>query len=210
MEEKTRRPVGRPRSEDNRGRDVLAAAVDLFASRGFDATSVRDIATAARVQPASVYYHYPSKEALLVAIVDRAAAQVAGQIAAAATDPDPWRRLEQACVAHLTALLQGEGALRVLATEIPGRRTGAVHHALVRTRDAYEDIFRDLVAALPVRPGVDRSYLRLTLLGAINWTLIWYRPGGDPPAAIAQRIVALVRHGAQPAPTRSPLDDQPA
>ena len=210
MKETTGRPVGRPRSEDNRGRDVLAAAVDLFASRGFDATSVRDIATAARVQPASVYYHYPSKEALLVAIVDRAAAQVAGQIEAAATDPDPWRRLEQACAAHLAALLQGEGALRVLATEIPSRRTGAAHHALVRTRDAYEDIFRDLVAALPVRPGVDRSYLRLTLLGAINWTLIWYRPGGDPPAAIAQRIVALVRHGAQPAPTRSPLDDQPA
>src|SRR6201994_2044500 len=97
MEEKTRRPVGRPRSEDNRGRDVLAAGVDLFASRGFDATSVRDIATAARVQPASVYYHYPSKEALLVAIVDRAAAQVAEQLRAAATDPDPWSRLEPAC-----------------------------------------------------------------------------------------------------------------
>ena len=191
------RPVGRPRREDNRGRDVLAAAVELFASRGFDATSIRDIATAAQVQPASVYYHYPSKEALLVAIVDRAAAQVAAQITAAAQAPDPWLRLEQACVAHLTALLQGEGALRVLATEIPSRRTGAVHHALVRTRDAYEDMFRDLVAAVPVRPGVDRSYLRLTLLGAINWSLIWYRPGGDAPATIARNIVALIRQGAQ-------------
>src|ERR1700744_3077283 len=196
MEEKTRRPVGRPRSEDKRGREVVAAAVDLCPSGGFDATSVRDIATAARVQPASVYYHYPSKEALLVAIVDRAAAQVAGQIEAAATDPDPWRRLEQAWAAHLDALLPGGGALRGLGTPTPSRPTGAAHHALVRTRDAYEDIFRDLVAALPVRPGVDRSYLRLTLLGAINWTLIWYRPGGDSPAAIAHQIVTLVRHGA--------------
>ncbi|HEY2276795.1 MAG TPA: TetR/AcrR family transcriptional regulator [Streptosporangiaceae bacterium] len=197
MSERTGRPVGRPRREDNRGRDVLAAAVELFASRGFDATSIRDIATEARVQPASVYYHYPSKEALLVAIVDRAAAQVAEQIAAATRATDPWERLEQACVAHLAALLNGEGALRVLATEIPSRRTGMVHTALVRTRDAYEDVFRELVAALPVRPGVDRSYLRLTLLGAINWTLIWYRPGGDSPAAIARQIVALIRHGAE-------------
>jgi TetR/AcrR family transcriptional regulator, cholesterol catabolism regulator len=196
MGESTPRPVGRPRSEDNRGRDVLAAAVVLFASRGFDATSVRDIAAEAGVQPASVYYHYPSKEALLVAIVDQAAAQVAEQIGSAAQSVDPWQRLEQACVAHLTALLHGEGALRVLATEIPSRRTGAVHQAILRTRDAYEDIFRDLVAALPVRPGVDRGYLRLTLLGAINWTLIWYRPGGDPPAVIAQRIVDIVRQGA--------------
>ena len=197
MSERTSRPVGRPRREDNRGRDVLAAAVELFASRGFDATSIRDIATEARVQPASVYYHYPSKEALLVAIVDRAAAQVAEQIAAAARATDPWERLEQACVAHLTALLNGEGALRVLATEIPSRRTGMVHTALVRTRDAYEDVFRELVAALPVRPAVDRSYLRLALLGAINWTLIWYRPGGDSPATIARQIVALIRQGAE-------------
>jgi TetR/AcrR family transcriptional regulator, cholesterol catabolism regulator len=196
MSERTGRPVGRPRREDNRGRDVLAAAVELFASRGFDATSIRDIAAEARVQPASVYYHYPSKEALLVAIVDRAAAQVAEQIKAAARSPEPWQRLEQACVAHLTALLQGEGALRVLATEIPSRRTGAVHHALVRTRNTYEDMFRELVAALPVNAGVDRSYLRLTLLGAINWTLIWYHPGGDSPAAIARNIVTLIRHGA--------------
>src|ERR1700679_4322388 len=137
MSERTAGPVGRRRSDDNRGRDVLAAAVELFASRGFDATSVRDIATAAQVQPASVYYHYPSKEALLVAIVDRAAAQVAEQITGAATSPDPRQRLEQACVADVTALLQGEGALRVLATELPSRRSGAVPQALVRTRDAY-------------------------------------------------------------------------
>jgi AcrR family transcriptional regulator len=196
MSERTGRPVGRPRREDNRGRDVLAAAVELFASHGFDATSIRDIAAEARVQPASVYYHYPSKEALLVAIVDRAAAQVAEQIKAAAQSPEPWQRLEQACVAHLTTLLQGEGALRVLATEIPSRRTGAVHHALVRTRNTYEDMFRELVAALPIRAGVDRSYLRLTLLGAINWTLIWYHPGGDSPATIARQIVTLIRRGA--------------
>lgn len=196
MKEKTGRPVGRPRREDNRGRDVLAAAIELFAGRGFDATSIRDIATAAQVQPASVYYHYPSKEALLIAIVDQAAAQVAEQLRAAATATDPWQRLEQACVAHLTALLPADGALRVLATEIPSRRTGAVQQALVRTRDAYEDMFRDLVAALPVRPGVDRSYLRLTLLGAINWTLIWYRPGGDSPATIAHQIVTLIQKGA--------------
>src|SRR6201996_427168 len=104
----TARPPGRPRREDNRGRALLAAAVELFASRGFDATSIRDIAAEAHVQPASVYYHYPSKEALLVAIVDRAAAQVAQQPTAGARSTAPWERLEQACAAHLAALLNGE------------------------------------------------------------------------------------------------------
>lgn len=192
-----RRPVGRPRRDDNRGRDILNAAVELFASRGFDATSIREIAGEAGVQPASVYYHYPSKEALLSAIVDRAANLVAERLSAAAVADDPWLRLEQACAAHLEVLLHGEGYVRILAMEIPSRRTGELQDALVRTRDSYEDIFRGLVGDLPLRPDVDRRYLRLALLGAINWTLIWYRRGGDTPVAIAEHIVGLIRRGAE-------------
>lgn len=183
---------------DNRGGQVLRAAVELFSTQGFDATSIREIAALARVQPASVYYHYPSKEALLVAIVDEAARLLAAQVTAAARSKDPWQRLEAACAAHLDMLLHGEGHVRVLATEIPSRRTGELQRALVRTRDSYEEIFRRLVDEVPVAANVDRTYLRLVLLGAINWALIWYRPGGDEPTAIAQRIVELVRHGAAP------------
>ncbi|TQS46145.1 TetR/AcrR family transcriptional regulator [Cryptosporangium phraense] len=196
MSEAVKRPVGRPRRDDNSAQVVLAAAADLFATRGFDATSMRDISTAAGVQPASVYYHFRSKEALLVAIVDRAATEVADRVRRAVTADDPWARLEQACAAHLTALLHGEGAMRVLATEIPSRRSGEVHQAMLAIRDSYEQVFRDLVAALPLRPKVDRRYVRLTLLGAVNWSLIWYRPDGDSPTVIARRIVGVIRDGA--------------
>ena len=180
----------------NRSQQILRAAVHLFSSRGFDATSIRDIASAAGVQPASVYYHFPSKDALLIAVVDEAAHMLAEHVSAAPASDDPWQRLQSACEAHLEVLLHGEGNVRVLATEIPTRRGGDLHRALVRTRDAYEDIFRRLVDDLPVADDVDRRYLRLTLLGAINWTLIWYQPGGDGPATIADRIVSLLRHGA--------------
>ena len=192
------------RRYDNRSQQILRAAVDLFSSRGFDATSIRDIATAVGVQPASVYYHFASKDALLIAVVDEAARMVAEQVRAAPRSTDPWQRLQAACEAHLQVLLHGEGNVRVLATEIPARRSGDLQRALVRTRDAYEEIFRRLVDDLPVADDVDRTYLRLTLLGAINWTLIWYRPGGDDPATIAGRIVRLLRHGAEnPIPAAS-------
>ncbi len=49
-------------------------------------------------------------------------------------------------------------------------------------RDDYERVFVDLVADLPLRPGVDRRSLRLMLLGALNWSQTWYRPGRDDPA----------------------------
>jgi hypothetical protein len=66
-------------------------------------------------------------------------------------------------------------------------------------RDAYEGQFVGLVDALPVAQGVDRRGLRLLLLGALNWTQTWYRPGRHTPRAIARYFVKLLREpvGAQ-------------
>jgi hypothetical protein len=46
---------------------------------------------------------------------------------------------------------------------------------------------------LPLPPAIDRSLWRLQLLGALNWTPTWYRPGGKRPAAIARAVVAALR-----------------
>ncbi len=66
-------------------------------------------------------------------------------------------------------------------------------------RDAHEDRFKALIAALDlaedVPGGADRQALRLMLLGALNWSQTWYRPGGDPPATIARRFLALIACG---------------
>jgi len=187
------RPVGRPRSNDNHRKDVLRSATELFASKGFDATSIRDIAKAAGVQPSSVYYHFPSKDALLIAVVEPAAQKLAAKVATAAGSGDPWSRLEKACAAHLELLLHGQGVARVVAMEIPSRRSGALQTALVQSRDGYEEIFRRLVAELPLPSNVDRRYFRLSLLGAINWALIWYRPGRDSTASVARQIIRVFR-----------------
>jgi len=185
-----------PSPRANRGLAILDAATQLFAARGFDATSIRDVAAAAGLQPASIYHHFPSKEALLLAVVTPAAQELAVAVTAASATGDPWQRLERACAAHLNALLSDKGAVGVLATEIPSRREGDLRTALLELRREYELIFRQLIEALPLSPEADRRYLRLTLLGAINWTLLWYRDGDDTPSVIAANIVSLLRHGA--------------
>ena len=78
--------------------------------------------------------------------------------------------------------------IRVRPTDVP-----SVAARLVELRDAYERLFVDLVDALPVAPGVDRRSLRLLLLGALNWSQTWYRPGRDSPRSIARHFVALLR-----------------
>jgi AcrR family transcriptional regulator len=64
-----RRPR-RPAAE--RRRQILAAACALFAERGFDATTTRDLATAADINDALIYRYFPDKHAILAALVDEA------------------------------------------------------------------------------------------------------------------------------------------
>ena len=183
-----------PRSA-NRRRDLLDAAARLFARQGFHAASMRDIARAVGMLPGSLYYHFASKDELLLAVyaegVRRIAERVDDAVASAAT---PWARLEAACVAHGETLLDGGDYAQVVIRVRP-EDCAAMEARLTALRDAHEDRFKALVAALDLPEGADRQALRLMLLGALNWSQTWYRPGGDSPAAIARRFLALLACG---------------
>jgi TetR/AcrR family transcriptional regulator, cholesterol catabolism regulator len=69
-----------------------------------------------------------------------------------------------------------------------------VQESLVELRNGYEALFTRLVAALPLARGTDRRALRLMLMGAMNWSQTWYRPGGRfNPRSIARKFIALLR-----------------
>src|SRR5580698_313272 len=74
---------------------LLAAASTEFAERGFDGTSIRDIAARAGVSLSALYHYYPGKQALLAAILDEGMDDYLGrcQAALAATGPGPAERL---------------------------------------------------------------------------------------------------------------------
>jgi AcrR family transcriptional regulator len=182
---------------DSRRQDIIDQAAQLFGARGYGRTSMRDIAAAVGILPGSVYYHFTSKEALLAAVhaeaIDRSIAAIT---AAVAPHTDPWDRLEAAAAAHLTLLLTG-GNLAAVVAEGPGQ-PGAARSVLVQERDRYEAVFRDLVAAVNLPPGVQPGPFRLALLGALNWALTWYRPDGDPPEVVARDLFAIFRASHRP------------
>ena len=180
---------------DNRRTLLLDEAARLFGAHGYDSTSMRDIATAVGMLPGSLYYHFPSKEDLLVAVYTIGMEQMRDAVLTAIADEtDPWRRLEAAAAAHLGTLLDKSGYAAAVVADWPSPAS-SVRAELVRQRDRYEATFRDLVADLPLGPHQDRQFLRLALLGALNWTLAWYRPGGESPATIARRLVNQFRAG---------------
>jgi len=179
---------------DNRRTLLLDEAARLFGARGYDSTSMRDIATAVGMLPGSLYYHFPSKEDLLVAVYTIGMEQMLEAVLAATrTATDPWDRLEAAAAAHLGTLLDKRGYAAAVIGGFSVNAAPSVRTELVRQRDRYEDTFRDLVAGLPLGPHQDRQFLRLALLGALNWTLAWYGPNGDTPETIARRLVAQFR-----------------
>ena len=93
---------------DNKRQQLLDAAARHFAEAGYDATSMRDIAADAGMKAGSIYYYFPSKENLLLAVHEEGIDWISRAVLAALEEKSgPWRRLELAMGAHLQALLGG-------------------------------------------------------------------------------------------------------
>ena len=143
--------------------------------------------------PGSLYYHFPSKESLLVATYAEGVRRIGEAVDfAVEQSADPEQRLRAACRAHLQILLNASDyaqvVIRVQPEDVP-----AVGQDLIGLRDRYEDRFRDLIDALTLPLDLDRDHMRRMLLGALNWARHWYRPGGDTPADIADAMLACLR-----------------
>jgi TetR/AcrR family transcriptional regulator, cholesterol catabolism regulator len=187
-----------PRSPhaDSRLPQLLDEAARLFRTRGFEGTSMRDIARAVGMLPGSLYCHFETKEALLVAVYIKGVEQISGAVQSVVDrHKDPWDRLEAACVAHLEAILHDDDyaqvVVRVRPADVP-----VADQSLIDLRNRYEALFSRLVADLPLARNTDRTTLRLMLMGAMNWSQVWYRPGGRlVPRTIARKFIALLRQG---------------
>ena len=180
------RPRGRPRAlpgdDDSRRHQLLRASARLFREKGYDGTSVRDIAQAAGMQSGSWVYHFPTKQDILVAAMEQGLVDALARIEAiAAQELTPRRKFEALVRTHLDTLLApGQDFIPVVlyewrSLEAPSRKRVAV--PLKR----YEAVWREAIAALqrtgewPVRTKIDV----LLLFGALNWMARWYQPGGQ-------------------------------
>ncbi|MDL0433171.1 TetR/AcrR family transcriptional regulator [Marinobacter sp. TBZ242] len=162
--------------------DVLSNAARLFREKGFERTSLKEIAEACNMLPGSLYYRYNSKEALLVELMRRGVTLVTAEVESAyASSDDPVERLRLCINAHLRALLVDSDAVYVLLFE--WRALGPeARKEIIELRDQYESlwagILETMIAQGVVRKNVDGRLLRLIGLGALNWVATWFDPNG--------------------------------
>jgi AcrR family transcriptional regulator len=174
---------------------LLSVASELFATKGFEATSMRDIATAAGMMSGSLYYHFDSKESLYIAVQDASISKIYNAVSAAIEGTEPgWAQLEAAAVAHAEAMLDRTG-FRVLVTPLfPPGLDAAVRQELVNQRDRFERMMEVVIQALPLAPDIDRRIFQRHYLGAINWIPVWHRPdGGSTPTDVARELLRMLR-----------------
>jgi AcrR family transcriptional regulator len=189
----TTQTVLRPPRQDNRRRQLLDAAARRFALQGFRATTIRDIAGDAGMLPGSLYYHFASKNDLLLAVYEEGVRRIAANVdQAVARVAEPWARLEAASTAHLKTVLDRSDYAQVIVRVLP-QDARDMSGRLVALRDQYERRFERLVNDLKLPSRADRRNLRLFLLGALNWAQVWYRPGEEAPVDIARRFTGYLR-----------------
>lgn len=171
-----------PSLRDGREAQLLAIARRLFAQKGFDATSLRDIAEEAQITKAALYYYFPNKDALYERVVidsmDSLLAEVSAAVERAPTPTAKVRAFLHASadVLHHTRDRWLAGSNAFWQAGATGRRGLALQQ-----RDAYEHLLRECLAAGiangELRP-VDPAMAGRLLLSGLNQMARWYRPGG--------------------------------
>ncbi|NVO31181.1 TetR/AcrR family transcriptional regulator [Hymenobacter lapidiphilus] len=175
-------------------------ATALFRTRGFAATSMRELAAALGMEAGSIYSHIRSKEELLHRICFRLADEFfAGFDEASADDALPAApRLRRAVESHVRVLTTDVAASAVFLHEWRHLSEPARTEFLA-LRERYETGFRELIAegaAAGELYAPDPAFAALTLLASLNWLPSWYRPGGSlTPPDIAHRLANQLLFG---------------
>jgi len=183
---------------DAKRTEILRRAAEVFRRKGFHGAGMRDIAASLEMAPGALYYYFESKEDLLHAcqtIALRRLLRSAVEIAGAEVPADEkLRLLVRAHLSHILHELGGSFAHIEFHT-LPEVRLLDV----VSKRDEYEGIVRRVLSD-GVSAGTFRSVdVRLTafaLLGALNWTVVWWKPEGEHDlAGVADHVAEIFLRG---------------
>ena len=199
----TRRLAAGALHAENSRDEVLAAAAEAFMLNGFAATSIDDVADILGATKGRVYHYYRSKTDLFLDVhastmeMNLAAIRPIAEGAGSALE-----RLQRMAYEHVLLLLTRRSFQRVsiqgLEMHAAGRMTPAGRRKLgkiIGSRDAYEALFREVLKQATAgfsSPLEEPRIVVKALLGALNWTTIWYAPKRGETVAAREKIARTV------------------
>ena len=191
--ERAVRMTGRERREQ-----LVAVGRRLFAEKGFEATSVEEIAARAKVSKPIVYEHFGGKEGLYAVVVDRETSTLLGALEASLDDPRQHPRIlmERAALAFLTYIDDHEDGFRILVRDSPTAAGSGTYSSLLG--DVAAKVEAILAAQLRMRKYTTKDasgYARM-LVGMVAYTGQWWLETRTPSREeMAARMVNLSWYG---------------
>ena len=196
--------------------ELMERAADLFAERGFNGTTLQDVADTMGLTRAALYHYFDSKEALLATLVEGISAARAAELKKIRLDASLTPREKLACVTRAMALHVATHAARfrlLLQSEHELPAELAATHARGRREvlNQMVELFEEGCASGEFR-AVDPHIGAFALLGMCNWIAWWFKPDQKQPAeAVAEQFVDIALTAFAGEGARSvPADDAPA
>ncbi len=163
--------------------EILLAAARIFHRKGYQGATMADIAAEVNLTAGSLYHYFPSKEDLLMAVLDAGLRQITGEVRVVIeSGASPEDKLRDIITIHILSEIEN---IHIAAAvifesrallEVPG-----VREQYIRQRDTLERLYRDVIEA-GIAAGafraVDVGIFVKTMFGALNWVNVWYREGG--------------------------------
>ncbi len=160
---------------------ILESAAQVFRQKGYHGASMADIAEAVQLQKASLYHHFPSKQEILLELLDRAIDMVVERMQPVLDSPLPAdQKLRLAMRTYLRTLSEQGDLVSVLLME--HRSLDPEYHARhTPHRDKFENMWRQVLIE-----GVEAGIFKMSdiplavrgLMGIMNWTITWFRSNG--------------------------------
>ncbi len=179
---------------DQRRQQLFAVALELFAHRGYRATTMDDIADAAGVTKPLLYQHFSSKRALYLELVDSIARELLTAVREAVMEADgPRQQVELGFAAYFRLVVSKEAEFRLLYG-----RDHADDPELGRALRAVEDAIAEAIDPL-IAAGLDDDHRRLLAYGIVGMAegasrrFMAQRSGGEGDGALEEEALRLAR-----------------
>lgn len=179
--------------------EIYRTAAQIILRKGYDATSVNDIANALGMTKAGLYHYINGKKELLFDIMNFGLDELDEEVVTPAQSiNDITARLHFIIASHARLVTRGNGAITILVDEITALAP-AQNRKITHRKRTYFDCLRETLNQLKAEGklhDVDTTAATFSLLGMINWLSRWFRQDGAlTEEQAAEEIVKIALHG---------------
>jgi TetR/AcrR family transcriptional regulator, cholesterol catabolism regulator len=179
--------------------EIIDAAAQVFARRGYHGASTQDIADVLGVRQASLYYYFPSKEVALEMVCARGVEGfVENAIRVTEERGTAQQKLAGLIESHLKPILDRGDYVKVFLNErryLPTESRRRIGRHSRSVEKIFEDVLRTGIDKGEFRPDLDPRITALAILAMANAAATWYDREGAPVEKIGRAFTALVMSG---------------